>query len=166
MDFYTVNVLKTQNLLINFFLFLRCFIYFLNLHNNVWILFFYLYLLRLTIFQLSFPFISFVGLLLFSLVTNYTPWYLIDWFKVKCICIIRSHNLLMFKACFTERTLTKILQMTGSLKCDFEGNYDVCFNQDTKDDFDWSITRVIFLWGFISCNEVVQVLRGGWFLCF
>lgn len=40
-----------------------------------------------------------------------------------------------------ERTLTKILQMTGSLKCDFEGNYDVCFNQDTKDDFDWSITR-------------------------
>lgn len=58
------------------------------------------------------------------------------------LCI--SHNLLMFKARFIVSTLTKVLQMTGSLKCDFEGNHDVCFNQDPEDDFDWSITRVIF----------------------
>ncbi|XP_052711589.1 uncharacterized protein LOC128185900 isoform X4 [Crassostrea angulata] len=40
-----------------------------------------------------------------------------------------------------ERTLTTVLLMTGRLKCDFEGNYDVCFKQDKGDNFDWSITR-------------------------
>lgn len=40
-----------------------------------------------------------------------------------------------------DSTLTKVLQMTGRLKCDFEGNQDICFKQDGGDNFDWTITR-------------------------
>lgn len=32
--------------------------------------------------------------------------------------------------------------MKGEVKCGFEGNQDVCFDQDKSDNFDWEITRV------------------------
>ncbi|XP_056007758.1 uncharacterized protein LOC125666678 isoform X2 [Ostrea edulis] len=31
--------------------------------------------------------------------------------------------------------------MKGEVKCGFEGNQDVCFDQDKSDNFDWEITR-------------------------
>ncbi|XP_061188058.1 uncharacterized protein LOC133196138 [Saccostrea echinata] len=40
-----------------------------------------------------------------------------------------------------EKSTTKLLQMKGGIKCNFEGGVDICFDQDTTDDFDWSITR-------------------------
>ena len=43
---------------------------------------------------------------------------------------------------FTVDTLAEVLKMTGSLKCGFEGNQSVCFNQSGDDNFDWTIARV------------------------
>nr|XP_022331823.1 uncharacterized protein LOC111129644 isoform X2 [Crassostrea virginica] len=38
-------------------------------------------------------------------------------------------------------TLAEVLKMTGNLKCGFEGNQSVCFNQSGDDNFDWTIKR-------------------------
>ncbi|XP_062587411.1 MAM and LDL-receptor class A domain-containing protein 1-like [Saccostrea cucullata] len=40
-----------------------------------------------------------------------------------------------------EESVTKLLHMKGKMICNFEGGVDTCFNQDTKDDFNWTITR-------------------------
>ncbi|XP_055998172.1 uncharacterized protein LOC125646625 isoform X2 [Ostrea edulis] len=40
-----------------------------------------------------------------------------------------------------KTTSTQNLYMKGEVKCDFEGNQDLCFEQDKGDNFDWKITR-------------------------
>ncbi|XP_062580467.1 MAM and LDL-receptor class A domain-containing protein 1-like isoform X2 [Saccostrea cucullata] len=40
-----------------------------------------------------------------------------------------------------RNTHSSVLYMTGEVKCNFEGNKDICFDQDQKDNFDWIIAR-------------------------
>ncbi|XP_055998178.1 uncharacterized protein LOC125647869 isoform X2 [Ostrea edulis] len=39
------------------------------------------------------------------------------------------------------KTSTALLNMKGGLNCNFEGNVDICFDQDKSDDFDWTIKK-------------------------
>ncbi|XP_062580468.1 uncharacterized protein LOC134242415 [Saccostrea cucullata] len=38
-------------------------------------------------------------------------------------------------------TFSSLLFMKGEVKCNFEGNKDICFDQDNGDNFDWIIAR-------------------------
>ena len=71
-------------------------------------------------------------------------WFTNDWmpFKLHSICILISQVHVLHSS-ITVGTLAEVLKMTGSLKCDFEGNQNVCFNQSERDNFDWTIKRVV-----------------------
>ncbi|XP_062574914.1 MAM domain-containing glycosylphosphatidylinositol anchor protein 2-like, partial [Saccostrea cucullata] len=60
-----------------------------------------------------------------------------------------------------EESSTKLLHMKGEMKCNFEGGVDTCFNQDTSDDFDWTITRVSF-YSLIHLIDIRTILGYAW----